>query len=177
MQLAELRRYCEARGWFILGEYIDLGHSGAKQERPELKRLLSDARARRFDTVLVWKLDRWGRSIQHSLETIQELTNLGIRFIAVTQNIDTDQSNPGSKFLLHIMAAFAELERELIRERINAGIAQAKAQGKKFGPPLRVFDREAARQLRREGKSWRAIAQEMKIPMSTIVDACREKTA
>src|SRR5215510_6521682 len=118
MQLRELRDYAAARKWPFHAEYVDAGWSGAKANRPELSRLMQDARKRRFDAVLVWKLDRWGRSVADSIKSIQELVSLGVRFIAVTQNIDTDESNPMARFLLHIMAAFAELEPELIRERV-----------------------------------------------------------
>jgi putative DNA-invertase from lambdoid prophage Rac len=106
MQLQELREYAARRGFAIIGEYVDTGWSGAKASRPELNRLMQDAQMRRFDAVLVWKLDRWGRSVAHSIRSIQELVALGIRFLAVTQNIDTDESNPTSRFLLHIFAAF-----------------------------------------------------------------------
>src|SRR3954452_13617680 len=134
MQLRELREYTERRGWTAAGEYVDTGWSGAKTSRPELDRLMRDANMRRFDAVLVWKLDRWGRSVAHSIKSIQELIALDIRFLAVTQNIDTDESNPMSRFLLHIFAAFAELEREMIRERVTSGIRAAKASGKQLGP-------------------------------------------
>ncbi len=124
MQLRELREYAAARRWTVTAEYVDAGWSGAKANRPELNRLMADARRRRFDAVLVWKLDRWGRSVTDSIRGIQELASLGIRFIAATQGIDTDESNPMARFLLHIMAAFAELERELARERTVAGVRQ-----------------------------------------------------
>src|SRR5688572_5374229 len=130
MQLCELREYTERRGWKAVGEYVDTGWSGAKASRPELDRLMRDASTRRFDAVLVWKLDRWGRSVAHSIKSIQELIALGIRFLAVTQNIDTEESNPMSRFMLHIFAAFAELEREMIRERVTSGIRVAKTNGK-----------------------------------------------
>ena len=135
MQIRELSRYILSREWFVPPGcvYVETA-SGAKADRPRLKTLMQDAREHRFKCVLVWKLDRWGRSMQHVVSTVQELTSLGIRFIAVTQGIDTDQSNPMANFLLQIMAAFAELERELIRERVNAGIKQAKANGVRFGP-------------------------------------------
>jgi DNA invertase Pin-like site-specific DNA recombinase len=122
MQLRELREYCSRRKWEVVEQFVDTGFSGAKASRPELNRLKRDARQRRFDVVLVWKLDRWGRSVSDSIAGIPELVSLGVRFIAVTQNIDTDESNPMARFLLHIMAAFAELEREMIRERVNAGV-------------------------------------------------------
>src|SRR5260370_18140167 len=113
MQLRELREYVARRGWEVAGEYVDTGWSGAKASRPEINRLKQDARERRFECVLVWKLDRWGRSVADSLAGIQELKSLGIRWIAVTQNLDTDESNPMARFMLHIMAAFPPPEREI----------------------------------------------------------------
>jgi len=174
MQLRELRDYVARRGWQVVDEYVDTGWSGAKASRPELDRLLHDARTRRFDAVLVWKLDRWGRSVADSVRSIQELVSLGVRFLAVTQNIDTDETNPMSRFLLHILAAFAELEREMIRERVRAGLRNAKAKGKTLGRPKRIFRRDEARRLRASGMSWRKIAQVLDLPMSTIVSACSE---
>ena len=128
---------------------------------------------RRFDAMLVWKLDPWGRSVAHSIKSIQELIALGIRFLAVTQNIDTDESNPMSRFLLHIFAAFGELEREMIRERVTSGIRAAKANGQKLGRPRRVFRRDAAVAMREAGMSWRKIAAELDVPMATVIDACK----
>ncbi len=173
LQVRELREYAARRGWEIVAEYIDAGWSGAKASRPELNRLMADARRRRFDVVLVWKLDRWGRSVADSIRSIQELVGLGVRFLAVTQNIDTDESNPMSRFLLHIMAAFAELEREMIRERVTAGVRTARAKGKALGRPRRVFRRDEAMRLRAEGWSWRKIAAELRVPVSTVVEGCR----
>jgi DNA invertase Pin-like site-specific DNA recombinase len=133
MQLRELRDYAAARKWTVYAGYVDAGWSGAKASRPELNRLMAEARKRRFDAVLSWKLDRWGRSVADSIRSIQELVSLDVRFIAVTQNIVTDQSNPMARFLLHIMAAFAEREREIIRERVVAGVNAARANGKAVG--------------------------------------------
>jgi len=174
MQLRELPDYVASRGWQVVDEYVDTGWSGAKASRPELDRLLRDARTRRFDAVLVWKLDRWGRSVADSVRSIQELVSLGVRFLAVTQNIDTDETNPMARFLLHILAAFAELEREMIRERVRAGLRNAKAKGKTLGRPKRIFRRDEAQRLRAAGVSWRKIAQVLDLPMSTIVSACSE---
>lgn len=174
MQLRELREYTERRGWKAAREYVDTGWSGAKESRPELDRLMRDAGMRRFDAVLVWKLDRWGRSVAHSIKSIQALTALDIRFLAVTQNIDTDGSNPMSRFLLHIFAAFAELEREMIRERVSCGIRAAKASGKQLGRPKRVFRRDEAVSMRKAGMSWRKIAAALEVPMATVIDACKD---
>ena len=172
LQLRELREYCAARKWEVAGEYVDTGWSGVKATRPELSRLMEDARKRRVDAVLVWKLDRWGRSVADSIRGIQELVSLEVRFIAVTQNIDTDQSNPMARFLLHIMAAFAELERELIRERTIAGVRTARSKGKVLGRPRRVFRRDEVIRLREEGLSWRVISRRLGIPVTTCIDAC-----
>ena len=174
MQLRELREYAAARKWTVYAEYVDTGWSGAKASRPELNRLLADARKRRFDAVLVWKLDRWGRSVADSIKSIQELTSLGLRFVAVTQNLDTDESNPMARFMLHIMAAFAELEREIIRERVVAGVKAARVNGKTLGRPKRVFRRDEAMRMRGEGVSWRKIAAELDVPVTTVVEACQE---
>lgn len=171
MQLRELRDYCQRRGWEIAGEYVDTGYSGAKVTRPELDRLMKDARQRRFDAVLVWKLDRWGRSLIHSLQSVQELASMGVRFIATTQNIDSDESNPMSRFMLNIFGAFAEFEREMIRERTVAGVRAARAKGKKLGRPKRVFRRDEVVRLREAGQSWRSIAKQLNLPVSTVVDS------
>jgi DNA invertase Pin-like site-specific DNA recombinase len=130
---------------------------------------MADARKRRFDAVLCWKLDRWGRSVTDSIKSIQELVSLGVRFLAVTQNIDTQESNPMARFLLHIMAAFTELEREIIRERVLAGVKAARANGKQVGRPRRVFRRDEAVRLREQGMSWRSAAR-LKVPVTTVVE-------
>src|SRR5215204_672922 len=153
LQLRESRQYITARGWDPKGEYVDTGWSGSAASRPEFDRLLNDARMRHIDAVVVWKLDRWGRSVAASVKSVQELVSLGVRFIAITQNTDTDDSNPMAQFLLHILAAFAKLERELIRERVTAGVRAAKARGKQVRRPKRIFRRNEAVRLRAEGKS------------------------
>lgn len=159
MQLRELREYCTRRKWDVAGEYVDTGWSGAKASRPELDRLMKDAAEHRFDAILVWKLDRFGRSVLNLSEALQKLRTWGIRFMATSQAIDTDQSNPTSQLLLHILAAVAEFEREMIKERVRAGMAAAKHRGKKLGRRKLVFDRRKAFELRRSGASIRAIAK------------------
>ena len=168
LQLRELREYCARRGWEIAAEYVDTGWSGAKASRPELDRLLRDARKRRIDCVIVWKLDRWGRSVAHCLSTIQELTSLGVRWIAATQNLDTDQSNPMARFMLTIMAAFAEFEREMIRERVRAGMRAAKARGAKIGRKRAVLNGSRILALHRRGASVREIARVLGSGYGTI---------
>ena len=173
MELHELRQYAAKRGWEVFAEYVDTGFSGAQASRPRLDQLLRDARLRKFEAVLVWKLDRWGRSVAHCVRSIQELVSLGIRFLSPTESIDTGADSPMSKFLLHLFAAFAEMERGIIRERVCAGVRAAKAKGTRLGRPRRVFRRDEALKLRAEGMSWRNVAQALNLPMSTVIDACR----
>jgi putative DNA-invertase from lambdoid prophage Rac len=168
MQVKELREYCFRRGWKIHGEYVDTGWSGAKARRPQLDMLMKAARLRHFDAVVVWKLDRWGRSIAHLIDSLQELTSLGIRFVAATQNIDTDESNPMARLLLHIMGAFAEFEREIIRERVKCGLEKARADGKELGRPRVLVDRQNVLRLRESGASIRQICAKMKLSHGTV---------
>ena len=165
MQLRELREYAGRQGWTVFAEYIDQGISGVKASRPALNRLMEDARMRRFDTVVVWKIDRFGRSVSQLVANVQLLDSYGVRFVAVTQGIDTDQRNPTGRLLLHILASLAEFERETILERVHAGIAAAQAQGKHCGRPKRTFRRDEAIRLRTEGQSWRSIAAKLDVPV------------
>jgi len=168
LQLSELRAYCERSGWDV-AEYVDQGISGAAgKKRPALDRLLADARLRKFGAVLVWKIDRFGRSVQEFVGRILELDQAGVRFIAPSQGIDTDQRSPAGKLLMHILAAIAEFERALIQERVKAGVAEAKRRGKHCGRPKRVFRRDQAAKLRQKGLSWRAISKKLGVPFSTI---------
>lgn len=172
IQVRELNEYVERRGWEVVGIYQDQ-MSGAKASRPGLDQLMADARLRKFDAVLVWKLDRFGRSLVHCVSGIQELASLGIRFLAISQGLDTDESNPASKLLMHILAAVAQFERELIRERVSAGMRAAKTHGTKtgnaIGRPRRVFDREEVVRLRRSGLSFEKISRQMRVGVGTVV--------
>jgi DNA invertase Pin-like site-specific DNA recombinase len=113
MQLLELREYISRRGWTIAGEYVDTGFSGAKASRPSLDRLMADAAQRKFDCIVVYKIDRFGRSVLRLNQQLVALTSYGVRFIATSQSLDTDQSNPTSRLLLQILAGVAEFERWL----------------------------------------------------------------
>src|SRR5262249_43759430 len=125
MQLREMRDYAARQGWTIAAEYTDCGVSGWNPSRPKLNTLMKDASKKRFDAVLVWKLDRFGRSLQQVIGNVQMLTTCGVRFVAVTQSIDSDQNSPMGRFMLHLFASLAELERGMILERVTAGIANA----------------------------------------------------
>lgn len=170
LQLGELREYVSRRGWQPAAEYVDAGISGAKAGQA-LDRLMTAAARREFDCVLVVKLDRFGRSVLHLSQQLAALTSYGVRFIAVSQAIDTDAANPASRLLLTILAGVAEFERELIRERTLAGVRAAKTRGKVLGRPRRVFRRDELVRLRSEGLSWRAIASKLGVPVSTVRDA------
>jgi len=172
MQLRELREYISRRGWQNAGEYVDTGFSGAKASRPALDRLMGDAARRKFDCVAVWKLDRFGRSVLSLSQQVATLTSHGVRFIATTQGLDTDQSNPGSALLFNVLSAVAEVERSIIRERVMCGIRAAQAAGKVVGRPKRIFRRDEVVRLRDvEGLSWRAIGKKIGIPAMTALDS------
>lgn len=132
-QLQELQRYVAARGWEDPVVYADRGVSGAKESRPALNQLLSDAKRRKIDIVVCWRLDRLGRSLRHLILLLDELTALGVGFVSLGEGIDT--STPAGRLQLHVLGAIAEFERERIRERVRAGLARARAQGKRLGRP------------------------------------------
>ena len=131
-QLQELRRYVEARGWTGT-EYVDRGVSGSKEKRPALDRLLADAKRRRFDVLVCWRLDRLGRNLRHLITLLDELQVLGVAFVSLAEGIDA--TTPAGKLQMHILGAIAEFERERIRERVLAGLQRARAQGKRLGRP------------------------------------------
>ena len=151
MQTRELREYCQRRGWEIAGEYVDVGISGTKERRPELYRLLADAHRRRFDAVVVWKFDRFARSVSHLLRALETFKALGIEFVSLSEQVDT--STPTGKMVFTVLGAVAELERSLIVERVKAGLRNARAKGKRLGRPRLVVDRAAIARLRAQGLS------------------------
>src|SRR5216683_1882140 len=162
-QLAELRRYAEARGWTAV-EYVDKGVSGAKDRRPALDRLVADAARRRFDVVVCWRLDRLGRNLKHLVTLIEELQTLGIAFVSLGEGIDC--TTPTGKLQLHILAALAEFERGRIQERVRAGLARARAQGVRLGRPPRRIDPERLATV--AGLPEREAARRLGIPRSTF---------
>ena len=137
MQLRELREYCERRGWQIACEYVDAGISGAKDRRPQLDRMLTDAHRRRFDAIIVWKFDRFARSVSHLLRALETFRALGIEFVSLSEQVDT--STPTGKMVFTVLGAVAELERALIVERVKAGMRNARAKGRRIGRPPRTY--------------------------------------
>src|SRR5271170_6076027 len=157
LQVRDLRAYCGARGLELVREYIDVGQSGAKDSRPELNKLMDDARKRQFDCILVWRFDRFARSTKHLLLALEEFRSLGVQFVSYQENIDT--SSPLGQALFTIVSAVAQLERDLIRERVSAGVRNARACGKELGRPRRIVDHDRPVRLKAEGASLRQIAE------------------
>ncbi len=162
VQTRELEEYCERRGWQVAGEYVDAGISGSKEKRPELDRLMADAHRRRFDAVVVWRFDRFARSVSHLLRALETFKALGIEFVSLSEQVDT--STPTGKMVFTVLGAVAELERSLIVERVKAGLRHAKAKGVRLGRPRLVLDRTRIARLRAQGRSLRQIAAEMGVP-------------
>jgi DNA invertase Pin-like site-specific DNA recombinase len=165
MQLSELREYAGRRGWQIVEEFTDQGVSGCKESRPALNRLMSDASRRRFDTILVWKIDRFGRSLKHLVNALAELASLGIAFVSLRDNLDL--STPSGRLMFQIIGAMAEFERALIQERVCAGIRNAKAKGLRVGRPRVIVDALRIADLRAQGRSWGQIQAEMRVSKGT----------
>jgi DNA invertase Pin-like site-specific DNA recombinase len=165
MQLRELREYAQHREWQIAGEYVDYG-CGSKESRPWLNRLFADVHSRRCDVVLVWKIDRFGRSLKHLINSLADLAAYGVAFVSLRDNLDL--STPSGRLMFQIIGAMAEFERALIQERIRAGLRNARAKGKRLGRPKADVDRTAVARLRESGASWRAISKRLHIPVATL---------
>src|SRR6516162_3201939 len=160
LQLAELREFAADRGWQIIGEFVDMGVSGSKDTRPRLDAMMRQAKARKLDVIAVWKLDRFGRSLRHLVDALAELRAVGCAFVSLRDHLDL--STPAGRMMFHVIGAMAEFERELIRERVKAGLAHARAKGQRLGRPKikRDHDKDAKviRQMRADGDSYGEIA-------------------
>ena len=152
MQLRELREYCQRRGLEIAGEYVDAGVSGAKEHRPQLDALLAACRKRCVDAVVVYRYDRFARSLRQLVNALEEFRSLGIEFISLHEGVDT--STPNGRLVFGIFASIAEFERELIRDRVKSGIAAARSKGKRLGRPRVSVDAARIASLRDSGASW-----------------------
>ena len=166
-QLLDLRRYTSDRGWSVYQEYCDNGISGSKDSRPALNNLMADARKRRFDLVLVWRFDRFARSTKHLILALEEFRNLGIDFVSYQENIDT--SSPLGAAIFTIISAVAQLERDIIAERVRAGLRRAQANGQRLGRPRIKVGREEAVRLKNQGLSTRQIAGKLKISKTSVI--------
>jgi DNA invertase Pin-like site-specific DNA recombinase len=166
MQLEELRAYCKRRGWEIAGEYVDVGISGAKERRPALDRLLVLCRKRSLDAVVVYRYDRFARSLRQLVNALEEFRALGIDFVSLHEGVDT--STPNGRLVFGIFASIAEFERELIRDRVRSGLASAKARGKRLGRPRVIVDSDRIATLRHAGMSWAKIGETLGVGEGTV---------
>ena len=165
IQLRELRDYCQRRGFTITGEYVDRGISGSREKRPALDKLLSDCRRRLVDAVVVYRYDRFARSLRQLVNSLEEFRALNIEFISIHEGVDT--STPNGRLVFGIFASIAEFERELIRDRVRSGLAAAKAKGKRIGRPRVAVNAARVASLRQQGRSWAEITQETGISKGT----------
>ena len=166
MQLSALREYIGRRGWRLAEEYIDEGVSGSKERRPSLDRLMVGAKRRAFDAVVVFRFDRFARSVTHLARGLDEFRALGVEFVSLHEAVDT--STTMGRAMFHIAGAFAELEREIIRERVKAGLANAKRRGRKVGRPRALINVQEVREMAANGLSGRAVAREAGISEATV---------
>src|SRR5215813_3409756 len=176
MQLSALREYIERRGWKLAEEYIDEGVSGSRERRPALDRLMVGSKRRAFDAGVVFRFDRFARSVSHLARALGEFRALGIEFVSLPEAVDT--STPMGRAMFHIAGAFAELEREIIRERVKAGFANAKRRGRKIGRPRAIVNVGKVREMAANGLSARAIAKAIGVSDYTVrgILTSREKT-
>jgi len=169
LQTRELKEFIERRGWQFAEEYVDLGISGSKARRPELDRLMVDAHRHQFDAVIVWKFDRFARSVSHLLRALETFQALGIDFVSLSESLDT--STPTGKMVFTVLGAVAELERSLIVERVKAGLRNARAKGKRLGRPRVILDVYRIAELRNGGQSWPQIAKQLGCGVGTVYRA------
>ncbi len=166
-QLLDLRHYTQERGWHLYQEYCDNGVSGTKDSRPELNKLMNSAKKRKFDTVLVWRFDRFARSTKHLVLALEEFKSLGIQFVSYQENVDT--GSPLGNAIFTIIGAMAQLERDIIVERVKAGLRRAKNRGKRLGRPEGTAqDVKRIIRLKNEGLSLRQTAKRLRISKSTV---------
>jgi DNA invertase Pin-like site-specific DNA recombinase len=173
LQLKALRTYSGARGWEVFDEYKDVGQSGSKERRPELDRLMEDARKRRIDGILVWKLDRFGRSLRSLVTAFEELKDLGVQFVSYTENLDF--STPAGRAMVSLIGVFAEFERDLIRERVKAGLQNARAKGIRLGRASMIDTGFLTKvsYLRDQGLTIRAIARYLGVSSGLVHKALK----
>lgn len=176
MQENELKHYAARRGWCIVKTYRDKGVSGARTRRPALDELFVDCRRGKIDVVLVWKFDRFARSLKQLVNALDLFRHLGINFVSCTEAVDT--SVPYGELVFQIFGAIAQFERVLIGERVKAGLAHARSRGKVLGrPPLQRLTTEEIRRIARERErrklSYRALAKQFGISVWTAHKLCR----
>ncbi len=172
MQTRELEEYCKRRGWKVHDTYVDNGYSGKKDSRPQLNRMMQDAYERRFDVVVVWRFDRFARSVSHLLRALETFNSLGVQFVSLCEQVDT--STPTGKMVFTVLGAVSELERNLIVERVRAGLRHARSKGKQLGRPKKSVSPSEVRSMRAAGLSWRVIALKLGLSVGTVFAAAQQ---
>lgn len=172
MQLHDLRLYCTRQGWASV-EYEE--KESSVKLRPVFNRMLADARQGKLQVILVWRIDRFARSMKDFVFTTLKLHDWKVRLISTTEGVDTGDQSPFAEFQRGLLALLAQLERKIIVARVNAGIAEAKRKGKHCGRPKRIYRRDHLVKLRASGLSLRAIAAKTGLPLTTVADALRVK--
>jgi DNA invertase Pin-like site-specific DNA recombinase len=170
MQLRDLRRFAEQRGFQIEKEFVDEGFSGSRDSRPGLNALMEACRKRHYDAVLVWRFDRWARSTKHLIETLMEFKSLGVEFLSYQENLDT--GSPMGQAMFTIIAALGQLERDIIIQRVKSGLENARAKGKRLGRP-KVRDDAQIRLMRAQGLSIRRIAKQVGLSTTAVQRALK----
>jgi DNA invertase Pin-like site-specific DNA recombinase len=168
MQLRELRDYCSRRGWQIVCEYVDSA-TGSRENRPALDKLLAQCRKRAVDAVVVYRYDRFARSLRQLVNALEEFRALGVDFVSLHEGTDT--STPNGRLVFGIFASIAEFERELIRDRVRSGLAAARARGRRLGRPRAGVDAKRITALRETGMTWRAVASQLDCGVATLFRA------
>jgi DNA invertase Pin-like site-specific DNA recombinase len=165
MQLHDLRKLAEQRGFYIVKEYSDQGISGSKNSRPALDAMLADARRGKFQILLTWRLDRLGRSTAHLINLLDDLKNSGVELISFSEGLDF--STASGKLFYTLISAFAEFEKNVIGERVRAGLRNARSKGTRLGRPQVQADAAKIATLRSQGASWRTISDTLGISTRT----------
>ena len=173
MQIRALREYATRRGWTIALQVKEIGSGASQREKRE--QLLEAARRREIDVVLVWRLDRWGRSVTDLLATLQELEHLGVGFVSLTEALDL--TTPAGRAMAGLLAVFAEFEREILRERVRAGLAHARQNGQRLGRPITAaLHADQVRKLYRAGNSKSEVARQLQIGRTSVRRMLKERS-
>lgn len=165
LQLTDLRKYAQRMEWNSV-EYVE--KESSVKRRPIFERMIADARARKVDVILVWRIDRFARSMKDFVSLTLQLDAAKVRLISITESVDTGDENPFAEFQRGLLALLAQLERKIIITRVRAGMAEAKRQGKHCGRPPTVFRRDEARALRAQGVSFREIAKRLNVSVGAV---------
>lgn len=172
LQLSALRTHAANRGWVIAGEFVDQGYSGSKEKRPALDRLMKAAWAGSMHAVLVWRFDRFARSVTHLIKALEVFRSLNLTFISLQEQFET--STPIGQAMFTIIGVMAQLERDIIRERVQAGIDRARSRGVRLGRPVAQVNPDEIAALRQQGLSFPDIAKRLRCSRSTVKRRLRE---